>query len=224
MSQYRIESQVLPMSWTKPHISSTLFCEFVIVSPHPFSTVAITSQLFAALLKPPWASYLLNSSQLLSIVSISSHLSPILIISCYAFSTWSISAHLFSPLLNGLARLNVSPLPTYSQPVSARLTVPPLFTRMLHTEKLLDTEAFAQGSLYTQTQGEAFTHRNFYTEAFAQRSFCTQHGFKQRKFTHRKAFTQRSFHKRESVTQRIFYTKNLELSLPQVAEPKPKSK
>jgi hypothetical protein len=52
MLYYRSEGQVLPIGvGVKPHIFETLFCEFVLILPHPFSTVATTSQLFAAPLR-----------------------------------------------------------------------------------------------------------------------------------------------------------------------------
>ena len=107
MLYYRSEGQVLPIGvGVKPQVFWTLFCEFALILPHHFSTVATTSQLFAALLRPSSSH---NSSQLLSSFSISSHLNssrlfpphlcPPLLTSCHLFSTPPISSRLVSTLL-----------------------------------------------------------------------------------------------------------------------------
>ena len=103
MLYYRSEGQVLPIgAGVKPQVVSTLFCEFALILPHHFSTVATTSQLFAALLRPSSSH---NSSQLLSSFSISSHLNssrlfPPLFKSSQGFSPLPTSSHLLPPLLN----------------------------------------------------------------------------------------------------------------------------
>ena len=84
MLHYRSERQGLP------HILETLFCEFLLILPHPFSTVATTSQVIAALLRP---------CQLFSSCFTSSHLSSTLFTSSHLFSTLLASSHLFSTLL-----------------------------------------------------------------------------------------------------------------------------
>jgi hypothetical protein len=73
------------------------------------------------------------------------------------------------------------------------------YTRSLHTEQLLRTEAFTHRSLYTQKfwQTDAFTHRSsyaptLYTEATTHRNFLAHKLWHQEAFT-RKAFTQTSF-------------------------------
>ena len=68
----------------KPHIFETLFCEFLLILHHSFSTVATTSQLFGALLRPSQ----FFSSLLTTLLNCSQAVSPLT------------STHLFPPLLD----------------------------------------------------------------------------------------------------------------------------
>ena len=178
----------------KPHIFSTLFFEFVLILPHPFSTVATTSQLFAALLKP---------SQLFSIPTTlfnslkSFHPLPPLLNSSHLFSSHLRSTHLtsFSVHLNSSHRF-------------------PLVTEMFYienlcTQKFLRTDASAPRNFYT----EIFKQRNLYTlhtEPFTNRNFAHifLHTtiFYTEKLLHTAIFYTENLSLRESVTKRDFYT------------------
>ena len=85
MLHYRSERQGLPIGvGVKPHIFETLFCEFLLILHHSFSTVATTSQLFGALLRPSQ----FFSSLLTTLLNCSQAVSPLT------------STHLFPPLLD----------------------------------------------------------------------------------------------------------------------------
>ena len=120
----------------RPHVIELLFSEFVLTLPHPFSTVAPTSQLFSILttflsccshffhfFPPQLTSFhlfptLLNSSQRISPLPISSqlfstrlgfsHLLPPLLNSSHVFSPLLNSSHLFSAHLMISPRVNSS--------------------------------------------------------------------------------------------------------------------
>ena len=184
----------------KQHISSTLFCEFVLILPQPFSTVATTSQLFAALLRPSQlfsiTTTLFNSSQLFSTPLSDSHLCP-----PQLFSTRLNSSHLLPPLLNSSH--------LFSPPLNSShlfLSSSQLFSPLVNSSPLLPTllTSFHRDALHRET----FAHRSFYIrkllhrEAFAHGSFYTQKLFAQRSFTH-------SFYTQQAVAKRSFHTENL---------------
>ena len=123
---YRIQRQGLPIgAGVKPYIFSTLFCEFVLILPHPFPTVTTTFKLFAALLRPSQLfsilTTLFNSSQGFSIAS---HLSSTLVISSPLFSTLLNDSHLCPPLVDS-SQL-VATLLTSCHLYSSHLFSPPL--------------------------------------------------------------------------------------------------
>ena len=172
----------------KPHTFSTLFCDFVLILPHPFAAVTTTSGLFAALLRPSQLvsifttlfngpqsfsslptsqlfSLLTRFSQLFSTTLASAHLFSTLLTSCHLFSTLPTASHLRSTDLTSFsAHLNSCHL--LSTLLNSCQLFSPLFTEMLHTGRLLHTEAFTQRRLYTQ---QAFTQKKLlHTEAFTQ--------------------------------------------------------
>ena len=184
----------------KPHICSTLFCDFVLILPHPFSTVTTISQLFAALL---FSGHLFNSSQFL-----------------HLFTPQLNSFHLFPALLNSSQRL--SPLPTSFQLFSTRLNSSHFrsihltsfsanlnFSRSLST--LLNSCQLSPPFHRDALHSEFVTHRSLlHTETFAQRSFYT-HFFTF--FYTQQVFTQRNLHTHHVFTQRNFHTEHLLLNL-----------
>ena len=97
--------QVLPIRVrVKPHIFSTLFCEFVIILLQSFSTVATTSQLLAAPLRSQLFNSSHNSSQLFSTILTFAYLcahllNPFQLLSTFLSLTLLTSSHLFSTLL-----------------------------------------------------------------------------------------------------------------------------
>ena len=117
---------------SKPHIFSTLFCEFVLILHHPFSTVATTSQLRLPRLFSILLTTLLNSSQVFSSLPTSAQLFSPFPTSSQLFSTTLTSAHLFSPLLNPSA-------------FTEKLAHGQAFTQ----SKLLHREAFTRRSSHT---------------------------------------------------------------------------
>ena len=188
--------------WVRPLLVSVL------------STVATTSRLFAALLKP---------SQLFSILLTT--LFSILLTTLFNRSSLFISSHLSSVLFT-------SPLPGSSQLFSALFNdshlCPPLLNsfrlfiyytqRSFYTQKLLHTEVFAQRSFYTQKllhskflhreacMQQVFTQRSFYTQKLSQTESIAQSNFYSEKLSHREPVTQRSFCTERAFTQRGFYT------------------
>ena len=85
----------------KPHIFSTLFCEFVVTLPHPFSIVTTTSQLFSDHLSSSQFSQLFSTAlKVVSSLPTSAQLFSPLPCSSQLFSTTLTSAHLVLTLLN----------------------------------------------------------------------------------------------------------------------------
>ena len=141
-----------------PHSYSTLFCEFVVILPHPCSIVTTTSQLFSDHSSSSQFSQLFSTA--LKSCSISSHLSSALFISSLLFSTLLNDSHLCPPRLNS------------SQLVSTLLTSCHLFSLRLNsshhflsssqlrasfdTEKLLHKETFIQSKTPKSPQQEHF--------------------------------------------------------------------
>ena len=164
----------------KPHIFSTLFCEFVIILPHPFSTVATTSQLFAALLRP---------SQLFSIFTTQRSFTHSKLSHREAFTHRSF----YTEKLLHTASFHTEKL------LHREAFTQQAFTqRSFYTEKLLHSTLLHTASFYT---GQAFTHNKLsHTEAFTQRSFTHC------KLSHTEAFTYRSFYTEQAFTRRSFYT------------------
>ena len=173
MLYYRIERQVLPKGvGVRPHVIEPLFSEFVLTLPHPFSTVAPTSQLFSIL------TTFLSCSHFFSFLPTSAHLfSPL-------------PRSLFSTLLNSSQRL--SPLPTSSQLFSTRLNsstlLPPrLSSSHLFSPPLNSSHLFLSSSqLFSPSQpwptllnsSHLLSQRCLHTEqAFTRRSFHTQQAF-----------------------------------------------
>lgn len=196
MLHYRSESQGLPIGvGLKPHIFETLFCEFVLILPHPFSTVATSSQLLAALLKPsqPFSilrTTLLNSSQVFSSLPTSAQLfSPLsfrLFTSTHLFSSLLNSSQLFSPL--AISSQLFQPLLTSAQlilPLLSSSQLFPPFPTSFKREKLLHREVFTH-QLDIEREGFAIS-RLLHTASFAQRSFYTQQALTQRWFLDIKA-------------------------------------
>ena len=107
----------------RPHVIEPLFSEFVLTLPHPFSTVAPTSQLFSIL------TTFLSCSHFFSFLPTSAHLFSHLPNSSQLFSTNLTAAHLFSALLNS-SRL-FSPLATSSQLLPRLLTSAQLISPLL---------------------------------------------------------------------------------------------
>ena len=150
MLHYKMQRRGLPIgTGVKPRIFSTLFCGycgFVLVLQRPLFNCDWHS---IALRPSETMSALLNSRNPFPDLSKLFHLSPPQLNSC----------HLFPALLNSSQRL--SPLPTSSQLFSTLLTTcqlfstfadssklfSPLYTEMLYTGKLLQTEAFTQSKL-----------------------------------------------------------------------------
>ena len=116
--RHRIQRQGLPIgTGVKPHIFSTLFCDFVLILPHPFSlwphfsALRSSSQTISALLNfhnsfqqlskfftPSHLSTLFASSPLFSTLLNDSRLGPPLLNSSQLISTLLTSCHLFSTL------------------------------------------------------------------------------------------------------------------------------
>ena len=186
---------------------STVFCEFVLILPHPFSTVATASQFIPALPnsfhKPAQLFYHI-SSQLFLPRPTSSQLFSTFLTSAHLFSTHLASSQLISPLLNS-SLLNssqlYSPLVNSSQLFSTTLTSAHRFSALsqlfsplatcsqLFPSPLTSAQLFyAQRSLYTkQTFTQSYT-RSFYTEVFAHGAF-THRSFYTEKLLHTTAFT-----------------------------------
>ena len=235
MLHYRSEGQVLPIGvGVKPHFFETLLCEFVLIFSHPFSIVATTSQLFAALLRPSQLfsillTTLLNCSQvyhlfpqlnsftfshLFATLLASPHLSSTLLNDshlCPPLSTLFNSSHLFSPLAPSSQLF--PRLLTSSQLISPLLSSSRLFSPLvnsshlsscLFTEKLLHRDAFTQRSFYTEP---AYTQRSFY-EKLSHRESVTQRSFYTKKLLRRDAFTQRSFYTEKLLLREALTRRN----------------
>ena len=195
-----------------------MFCDFVLILPHPFSTVTTTSQLFAALL---FSGHLLNSSQFYHLFTpqlILFHLFPALVNSSQrpsplptSFQLFSIRLnsshlfHLFSTLhtsfhLRSIHFTSFSANLNFSRSLSTLLNScqlsPPLFTEMLYTGNLLHTEAFCTPKFLHR---EVFTHI-FFTFFLHTTSFYTE------KPLHTPCFYTEKLSHRASVTLRFFYT------------------
>ena len=124
MLYYRIQRQGSPIGVGMGlHIFSTLFCEFVLILPHPFSTVATTSHL--------------TPSQLVSVHLSSSRFLSQLFSTARVFSSFGTSAQLFSPL--PISCQLFSPLPTSSQLISPLRTSSELFSTQLNSTHILPT-------------------------------------------------------------------------------------
>ena len=153
----------------KPHTFSTLFCEFVLILPHPFSAVTTTSELFSDHLSLSQFSQLfstalkvfhlfqplnsfhffpafLNSSQRLSPLPTSSQLFSPRATSSQLFPPRLTSAQPISPLAQLISTL-VTSCQLFSTLASSSQLFSPLFTEMLHTEFFSHTEAFTQSTL-----------------------------------------------------------------------------
>ena len=114
MSRYRIQRQGFPIGdAADPHSFSTLFCEFVVILPHPFSIVT-TSQLLSGHLGH------LSFSQFSQLFSTAVKIVPSLPTSAQLVSSLACSSQLFSTTLT-FAHL-VSTLLNFSQLVSTLLT------------------------------------------------------------------------------------------------------
>ena len=181
MLYYRIERKALPIGdRVRPHIFSTLFCEFVLFLFQSFSTAATTSQLFAAPLRSQHFSFVTSSfdlfpSLLSSVQLIPSLSQPIstLLNSCQLFSTVAKCSQLFSPL----------------------------FTEMLCTAKLLHTQASTHRSFYTE---QAFAQRSFYSK-FLHREACTNRKLLHTaRFDTQQGFAQRSFYTQKALNREAF--------------------
>jgi hypothetical protein len=153
----------------KPHIFSTLFCEFVLILPRPCSTVTTTSQLFAALLRP---------SQLFTLLATFSTALK----SFHLFPPQLNYFHLFTPLLNSSQRLStLSPLLNSSHLVSTLLTSFRLFLRSTH---LTSFSAHVNSShLLSPCQLFSTLPTSFHRDAVHRASFYTQ------KLLHRDPFS-----------------------------------
>ena len=103
MLYYRIQRQGSPIGvGMVPHIFSTLFCEFVLILPHPFSTVATTSHPVTARFSPSqlFSSQQLKFFHLLAPQLNSFHLFPSLVNSSRLCPPLLNSSPLFAPHLN----------------------------------------------------------------------------------------------------------------------------
>ena len=139
---YRIQRPGLPIGdAADPHSFSTLFCEFVVILPHPFSIVTTTSQLFSDHLSSSQFSQLFSAAlkvapslptlaQLFSAIPCSSQLFSTPLTSAHLVLTLLNSSQLFSPLATS------STLPTSSHLRSTHLTS---FSAHLNSSHLLNS-------------------------------------------------------------------------------------
>ena len=153
----------------KPHTFSTLFCEFVLILPHPFSAVTTTSELFSDHLSSSQFSQLFSTA--LKVFHLFQPLN---------------SFHFFPAFLNSSQRL--SPLPTSSQLFSPRATSSQLFPPRLTSAQPISPLAQLISTLVTSCQlfstlasssqlfSPLFTEM-LHTEFFSHRSFYTEHAF-----------------------------------------------
>ena len=228
---YRIQRQGLPIgAGVKPYIFSTLFCEFVLILPHPFPTVTTTFKLFAALLRPSQLfsilTTLFNSSQGFSIASHlslnSRHLFPTLLnssqwlsplpTSCWLFSTRRNSAHLLPPLLFPPLLTSAQFISPHSQLIlTAHLvsTLQELLPALLASfrKNALHRKTFTHRSFCTEKH--LHIHKSFYTEKLLQKNFYTQQAYTQRGFLHRASFYTASFYTEKPLHSASFFTEKL---------------
>ena len=126
---YRIQRPGLPIGdAADPHSFSTLFCEFIVTLPHPFSIVTTTSQLFSGHL---------SSSQFSQLFSTALKVVPSLPTSAQLFSPLPCSSQLFSTTLT--SAYLVLTLISSSQLVNSSHLLPPLqlFPPLLTSAQLI---------------------------------------------------------------------------------------
>ena len=179
----------------KPHTFSTLFCDFVLILPHPFAAVTTTSGLFAALLRPsqlvsifttlfngPQSFSSLPTSQLFSLLTRFSQLFSTTLASAHLFSTLLTSCHLFSTLPTA-SHLRSTDLTSFS----AHLNSCHLLSPLVNSSQLLPTllTSFHRDASHRET----FTHRSFYTE----KALHTASVHTEKAFTHRSFYTEQAF-------------------------------
>ena len=174
MLYYRIQRQGSPIGvGMGPHIFSTLFCEFVLILPHPFSTVATTSHPVTARFSPSqlFSSQQLKFFHLLAPQLNSFHLFPSLVNSSRLCPPLLNSSPLFAPHLNSSQPSSIlltscqllSTLFTFShlsQFFSTTLTSCHLFSTLLASSHLCPTLLHTK-NFYIQ---QDFTQRSFYTQ------------------------------------------------------------
>ena len=135
-----------------PHSFSTLFCEFGVILPHPFSIVTITSQLFSGHLSSSQFSQLFSTAlKVVPSLPTSAQLFSPLPCSCQLFST----THLCPPRLNS-SQLFSTPLNSYHLFLSSSQLFSPsqLWPTLLDSSHLL-----SQICLHTE---QAFPRRSIY--------------------------------------------------------------
>ena len=165
----------------KPHIFSTLFCEFVIILPHPFSTVATTSQLFAALLRP---------SQLFSIFTTQRSFTHSKLSHREAFTHRSF----YTEKLLHTASFHTEKL------LHREAFTQQAFTqRSFYTEKLLHSTLLHTASFFTQ--GKHLHTTSFHTQKLLHREALHTASFHTQKLLHTEAFTQSKLLHGEAFTQ-----------------------
>ena len=182
MLYYSIQRQGSPIGvGMGPHIFSTLFCEFVLILPHPFSTVATTSHL--------------TPSQLVSVHLSSSRFLSQLFSTARVFSSFGTSAQLFSPL--PISCQLFSPLPTSSQLISPLRTSSELFSTQLNSTHILPTplNSFHLSHL-SQFFSTTLTSCHLFSTLLASSHLCPT-------LLHTK-----NFYIQQTFTQRSFYTQN----------------
>ena len=160
MLYYRIERKALPIGdRVRPHIFSTLFCEFVLFLFQSFSTAATTSQLFAAPLRSQHFSFVTSSFDLFPSLLSSVQLIPSL---SQPISTLLASSHLFSQRCFAQRNFYTHKLLHTEAFTQSKLLHREAFTASFYTEKLAHTESFytQQGLTHSRAlRREAFTRR-----------------------------------------------------------------
>ena len=174
-----------------PHSSSVLFCEMVVILPHPFSKITTTSQLLSDHLSSSQFSQLFSTAlKVVPSLLTSAHLFSPFLCSSQLFSTTLTSAHLVLALLNWSQLFSPhatsSTLPTCSPLRSTHLTS---FSAHLNFSHLLNSGQLFSTLFTSSHRASFYTEKHLHTASSYTGKLLHAEAFTHSKLLHREAFT-----------------------------------